>query len=234
MNWGFVSRTDLHRYRLFLVQSAGVISGGINQVVLHIVFCFSGWRPDSLCRIRGNQVSPRPQIGDAKFPKIVGDRTARVMEIDFSHCKANPHSTDTHIVHRIAVEICDLPGDHGSRLHVKDQVRCVLLGLHQNRRRPLTAGRLNKARMLDCGHVSSRCNIVDLESTIRIGCVGILATGLAIACAELHICFSYWLASELLQDLALYGYARSVLSSGILKCEGSRDKAKKSDQEAFH
>jgi len=32
----------------------------------------------------------------------------------------------------------------------------------------------------------------------------------------------------------LYGYARSVLSSGILKCEGSRDKAKKSDQEAFH
>src|ERR1700687_179822 len=120
------------------------------------------------------------------------------MEIHSSQCRANPQRTHTDIAHRIAVEGFDLPSDDGSSLHVKDQVGCVLARLHQNRRRPLTAGRLNKAGMLDRSHVSSRFDIVDLESTLRIGCVGVLAIGLAIACAELHICFSYWLASGLL------------------------------------
>src|SRR5260370_8479641 len=120
------------------------------------------------------------------------------MEIDSSWCRANPQRADTHIAHRITVEICDLPSDHGSRMHVKDQVRCVLPRLHQNRRRPLAAGGLNKARMLDRGHVSPRFNIVDLEPTLCIGCVGVLAIGLAIARADLPICFSNRLSSALL------------------------------------
>src|ERR1035437_213324 len=120
------------------------------------------------------------------------------MGIHSSQCRANPQRTDTDIAHRITVEICDLPSDYGSRLHIKDPVGCALARLQQNRRRPLTAGRLNKAGMLDRGHVSSRFNIVDLEPTLRIGCVGVLAIGLAIACAEPHICFSYRLASGLL------------------------------------
>jgi hypothetical protein len=52
--------------------------------------------------------------------------------------------------------------------------------------------------MLNRGHVSSRFNVVELESTIRIGCVGVLAIGLAIAGYELHIRFSYRLTSRLL------------------------------------
>src|SRR5579864_5640964 len=120
------------------------------------------------------------------------------MQIPSSQCRANPQRTDTDIAHRITVEIGDLPSDDGSRLHVKDQVACALARLQQDRRRLLTPGRLNKAGMLDSGHVSSRFKIVDLESTLRIGCIGILAIGLAIARAELHICLSNRLASGLL------------------------------------
>jgi hypothetical protein len=86
--------------------------------------------------------------------------------------------------------------------------------------------------VFDRGHVSTRFNIVDLESTIRIGCVG-LTIGLAVTLNELHTCFSYGLASGLLQDLASYRYARSLLLRGTLKCEGDRYEAKSSDQKMF-
>lgn len=117
------------------------------------------------------------------------------MEIPSSQRRANPQSTDTDIAHRITVEICDLPSDDGSRLHVKDQVGCALARLQQDRRRLLTAGRLNKAGMLDGGHVSPRFKIVDLEPTLCICGVGELAIGLAIARTELHTCLSNLLAS---------------------------------------
>ena len=90
----------------------------------------------------------------------------------------------------------------------------------------LTADTLNEAGVLDRGQVSTRFNIVDLESAIRTGGVGILTIRLAITRNEQHICFSYGLATWLLQDLASYRYARSLLLSGTLKCEGGRHEAK--------
>ena len=116
----------------------------------------------------------------------------------FPVAQTNPQSTDTDIAHRITFEICDLPGDDGSRLQVKDQVCCALVRWQQDRRPLLTAGRLNKAGMLDGGHVSSWFKIVDLEPTLCIGCVGELAIGLTIARAELHTCLSNRLAPGLL------------------------------------
>jgi hypothetical protein len=120
------------------------------------------------------------------------------MEIPSSQRRANPQSTDTDIAHRITFEICDLPSDDGSRLQVKDQVCCALARWQQDRRRLLTAGRLNEAGMLDGGHVPSRFKIVDLEPTLCIGCVRELAIGLASARAELHTCLPNRLAPGLL------------------------------------
>src|SRR5215472_3294976 len=147
------------------------------------------------------------------------------MGIHASLCRTDPQCTDTHIAHWITIEIQDLPSDHGSRLHVKDHVSGALPRLHQ--KSPLlTADRLNEAGVLDCGQVSTRFNIVDLESAIRTGGVGTLTIRLAITRNEQHICFSYGLATWLLQDLASYRYARSLLLSGTLKCEGGRHEAK--------
>src|SRR5215831_12601101 len=151
------------------------------------------------------------------------------MGIAASLCRADPHCTDTHIAHWITIEIQDLPSDHRSRVHVKDHVSGALPRLYQDS--PLlTAGRLNEAGVLDHGQVSTRFNIVDLESAIHTGRVGILTIRLTITRDELHICFSHGLASWLLQDLTSYRYARSLLLRGTLKCEGGRHEARSSDE----
>jgi len=93
----------------------------------------------------------------------------------------------------------------------------------------LTTGSLNEAGVLNRGQVSTRFNIVDLEPAIHTGRVGILTIRLTITRNELHICFSHGLASGLLQDLASYGYARSLLLRGTLESEGGRHEAKSSD-----
>src|SRR2546425_11368261 len=121
------------------------------------------------------------------------------METQSSHCRANPECTDANTAHRIAVEVYDLPGNHGGGSHVKDQIGCCPLArLQQNRRRAPTGGRLNKPGMFNRDHVSSRFNIVDLEPTFYIGSGGVLATGLPVLCAELQIRLSNRLPSGLL------------------------------------
>jgi hypothetical protein len=88
--------------------------------------------------------------------------------------------------------------------------------------------------MLERDHVSSWFYIVDLEPTIRISRGRVLAVGLAVACTELHIGLSNRLPSRRQEDRALYGYAGSDFWNGILKCERTRYKARKSHNEAFH
>jgi hypothetical protein len=189
---------NLHRNCLVVIQNAGIMSDHVHGLILPIVAALWIRRFQSLRWGGSNFIASRSQVGDPKFPKIVGGSSAEVMGISSRYRRPNPGRQNGNTKHRITIQVCDLTGDNGGGLHVKDQIALAGARLHGNARSTTAGVGLRKSGVLDHDNVLSGLHVVNRELTFRIGNGRILCGGWPCSSIQLHVCFSDRLLARLL------------------------------------